>query len=93
MTIDDPADLEANIREKVASGRYPDPADVIRHGLRLLNAHEQRAHRLRTSVAEGLAAIERGEGIELTSELLDEIDREADKQIQLGLQPKPAVCP
>ena len=68
MTIDVPADLEANIREKVASGRYSDPADAIRHGLHLLDAHEQAAHRLRTSVAEGLAAIERGEEIELTSE-------------------------
>lgn len=82
MTIHVPADLEVSIRQKVASGRYPDPAAVIRQGLRLLDAHEQRAVRLRASVAEGVAAIERGEGSELTPALMDEIEREADEHIR-----------
>jgi antitoxin ParD1/3/4 len=93
MTIHVPADLEADIRQKVDSGRYEDPSEVIREGLRLIDARERRAQILRASVANGLAAIERGEGSELTPALLDEIDREADEQLRLGVPPKLDVCP
>jgi DNA polymerase III delta prime subunit len=66
---------------------------VIRAALRLLEVRDQRAQDLRASIAEGLAAIERGEGIELTPELVEEIDREAEEQIRLGVPPDPDVCP
>ena len=93
MTIRVPADLEASIRRRVASGRYNDATEVIRAAMRLLEAREERTEYIRASVAAGLAAIERGEGSELTPELWEEIDREADEQIRLGLPPKPDVCP
>jgi antitoxin ParD1/3/4 len=93
MSISVPADLEESIRQKVASGRYGDPSEVIRAALRLLEVRDQRAQDLRSSIAEGLAAIERGEGIALTAELMEEIDREAEEQIRLGVPPDPDVCP
>ena len=93
MTIHVPADLEASIRRKVESGRYPDATEVIRTALRLLEAREERSELLRASVAEGLAAIERGEGSELTPDVIEEIEREADERVRLGLPPKPDVCP
>jgi hypothetical protein len=40
-----------------------------------------------------LAELERGEGIELTPEVMEEISREADELIRLGVLPKPDVCP
>jgi putative addiction module CopG family antidote len=93
MAIRVPDDLAASIRQKIETGRYRDETEVIRAALRSLDAREERAERLRASIAEGLAAIERGEGRELTPELMDEIEREADERIGLGLLPKTDVCP
>jgi hypothetical protein len=52
-----------------------------------------RLKRLRALLAVGLDQAERGELIELTPELLDEIDREVEEQFQRGEQPNPGVCP
>lgn len=93
MVIQIPADLDEQMYRKVESGQYDDPTAVLRAPMRLLDSRDQRLARLRASVAEGLAAIERGEGIEWTPELMDELEREADERIRLGLQPKPDVCP
>lgn len=93
MPIHVPSDLEERIRQKVESGQYDDPTAVIRAAIRLLDTRDQRLESLRASIAEGLAAIERGEGREWTPELMDEIDREADEGIRQGWQPKPDVCP
>lgn len=93
MVIRVPDDLEASIQQKIATGRYQDETEVIRVALRLLDAREERAERLRTSIAEGFAAVERGEGIEWTPELMEEIDREAEERVRRGLQPDPDVLP
>ena len=93
MVIHVPDDLKASIRERVESGEYSDETEVIRTALRALKAREQRLEEIRASIAEGLASIERGEGIELTPEVMDEIEREAEEHARLGLLPKPDVCP
>ncbi len=93
MVIHVPADIEASIRERVESGDYSDETEVIRTALRALMAREQRIEEIRTSVEEGIASIERGEGIELTPELMDEIEREVEERVRLGEMPKPDVCP
>jgi antitoxin ParD1/3/4 len=93
MTMRFPADVEASIRQKVESGRFGTETDVVRAALQLLDAREQRLHQLRASIAEGFAAIERGEGIELTPEVMEEIDREADEMVRLGQEPDPDVRP
>lgn len=91
MTV--PQDLEERIRQKVESGQYDDPSAVIRAAIRLLDNRDKQLQELRASIAESLAAIERGEGREWTPELMDEIEREADEMIRLGLPPHPDVCP
>lgn len=93
MAIQVPADVEASIRERIEAGRYQDEAEVIRAALRSLEAREERAERLRASIVEGFAAVERGEGIELTPEHLEELEREAGERVRLGLQPNPDVLP
>ena len=93
MTVTFPPDLEASIQQKVASGRYQDVTEVIRAALRLLDQREQQQQALRASVADAFAAIERGEGVELTPELMDEIDREAEELARLGHPVNPDVCP
>lgn len=83
---------EALIREKVASGRYRDSAAVIREALAALDERD-RFQRLRDLVADGFASAERGELIELTPELMEELAREADEMDRLGQPPNPDVCP
>jgi antitoxin ParD1/3/4 len=93
MSVRFPADVESNIQRMIESGRYGSEADVVRAALRLLDAREQRLQELRASIEEGLAAIDRGEGFELTRELMDEIDREVEERFQRGELPNPDVCP
>ena len=88
-----PPELEADIRQRVASGEYAAETEVLRIALRLLDARERRAQEIRASIEEGMAAIKRGEGIELTPELMDEIEREAEELARIGALPKPDVCP
>jgi len=89
-----PADLHASIRQKIDSGRHRDEAEVIRQALVALEARdEERLERLRTLVAEGIAAVERGEVVEWTPELMDEIEREAEEMDRRGELPDPDVCP
>ena len=93
MSVQVPPDVEANIRQIVERGRYHDATEVIRTAVRLLDVRDQQLERLRASVEAGFAAIERGEGIELTRELMDEIEREAEERARRGEQPNPDVCP
>jgi len=93
MSIHLPVDLEESILNKVESGRYPDSTEVIRTALRLLDVRDRRTQELRESIAEGLAAIERGEGIVLTPEVMQEIEREAEERVRQSIPPKPDVCP
>ncbi len=93
MVIQVSPDLEARIREKVESGEYADSSAVIRAAMRLLDKRDRELRELRVSIAEAQAAIARGEGIELTPEVWDEIEREAHERFLMGCQPKPDVCP
>ena len=87
-----PPDVEASIRQMVERGRYNETTEVIRTAVRWLDVRDRRLERLRASVDEGFAAIDRGEGVELTPELMDEIEREAEERARRGEQPNPDVC-
>src|SRR5687768_11842412 len=73
--------LEQMIRDKVESGLYSSASEVVREALRLLGENEQRL-KIRAmrdaAIAEGYASLDRGEGIELTREVWDQIMSEAD---------------
>jgi putative addiction module CopG family antidote len=88
-----PADLEESIQQKVASGDYDDPSEVIRAALSLLEIRDQRLAEVRALVAEGLASVERGEVRELTPELMEQISQEASELARRGVPPPPHVCP
>ena len=93
MSIRVPEELEERIQRKVETGRYQNETDVLREALRALDAREARADQLRASIAEAAASIDRGEGIELTAEVWDEIERDAAEQARLGRPPGPDVLP
>jgi antitoxin ParD1/3/4 len=81
------------IRQKIEAGHYRTSNEVIEEALRLLDARDRRKQELRDSVSEGFAAIERGEGIELTPEVMDELSRQAEERARRGEQPHRDVCP
>lgn len=60
-------DAEQFVREELESGRYDSAQEVVREGLRLLREREvldhQRRERLNGQIEEGLAQLDRGEGI------------------------------
>lgn len=72
-------ELEALVRDKVASGLYATSDEVVREALRLLLAQERandlKLMHLRTAIAEGDAS---GPAVELDLEaLLEQLDEEA----------------
>lgn len=84
--------LEAMIRERVASGRYSDASEVVGEALRLLEERERLDH-LRSLLAVGMEQAKRGELVELTPELMDEIAERARERVRRGEEPAPDVCP
>lgn len=92
MNVSLTPELEAMIREKVESGLYNNSSEVVREALRLMERRDKE-ERLRAALAIGLDEIERGEGVEYTPQLLEEIDREADRLIAEGEPLDPDVCP
>lgn len=75
--------LEQVVRRSLESGRYRDETDVLGEALRLLEERD-RADRLRASIAEADAEIDRGEGIAWTRELMDRLTREAEENSASG---------
>lgn len=90
MTVSLSPQHEDLIREKVASGLYRSADEAIDAALRLLNARDQQMQQLRAKIQDGLDS---GDGVELTPEVMDEIEREAEAAYHRGEQPDPDVCP
>jgi antitoxin ParD1/3/4 len=80
--------LQDLIREKVETGLYADADAVLDEALRLLDERD-RLRRLRAALAAG----EKGEGIQFTPELMEQIKRDADRMELEGRTPNPDVCP
>ena len=53
--------FERFITEQVSAGRFNNDSEVVRAGLRLLEEHELKLRELRALIAEGDAAIARGD--------------------------------
>lgn len=84
--------LEEMIRRKVDSGLYNNASEVVREALRLLDERDKE-RRLREELAIGLAQLERGQGMQLTDKLVDEVRRGASEDARLGRPFKNAVVP
>jgi Arc/MetJ-type ribon-helix-helix transcriptional regulator len=92
MTVQIAPSTETLIDEMVASGQYDDAADVIEHAVQLLR---QRNHnqRIIASVHEAETRVRRGEGRELTDEVMEEIWERAQAANRKGLPVNFDVCP
>ncbi|HET7055276.1 MAG TPA: type II toxin-antitoxin system ParD family antitoxin [Thermomicrobiales bacterium] len=81
MNVSLTPDLENVIREKVDTGLYASASEVVREALRLMVEHDKRMKitAMRdAAIAEGIAAADRGDKVELTREVWDQIMAEAD---------------
>ena len=83
---------EALIREQVDSGRYATADQVIDEAPQALDERD-RLRRLRASLIEAEAEVERGEGVEWTPALMEQLRQEADELYRRGIAPDPDVCP
>jgi antitoxin ParD1/3/4 len=92
MNVSLTPELEAMIQQQVDSGRYNDASEVVREALRLLDEHQRLQH-LRSLVLIGLEQAQRGELVEFTPELMEEIDRRVEERFLRGEEPDPDVCP
>lgn len=82
--------IEAMIQQRLDSGRYSDASEVVQEALRLLEERDQHQH-LRGLLEEGLEEERRGELIDFTPELLEDITRSAHERFLRGEDPDPNV--
>ena len=92
MNVSLTPELEAMIRQQVDSGRYDNASEVVREALQLLDERDRLEH-LRSLVLVGLEQAQRGELVEFTPELFEDIDRRVEERLLRGEEPDPDVCP
>jgi antitoxin ParD1/3/4 len=82
-------ELEQYVNEMVQSGMYHSASEVVREGLRLLlkrdRIDELKVEKLRRAIQVGIDELDRGEGVPLTDELLEEIKAEGRKRLAARL--------
>ncbi len=88
MTTHLPADLEESIRQRIETGRFENEIDVIREAMRLLE-REERRNWLIQSLVEG----EKGEFTPYTSQLIENLGKEAEENVRAGKPIRDAVKP
>jgi antitoxin ParD1/3/4 len=71
---------EKLIKQKVKSGEYGSPDEVIDAALRLLEQRDKKLASLRQDVRAGLDQLERGEYVEYTDETLDQLFDEIESE-------------
>jgi antitoxin ParD1/3/4 len=87
MQITLPAELEKLVNEKIESGSYDTPIQVLRDGLRLLNEQDQireiRREELRREIQKGIDDIREGRSKRYDSaeELVDDIIRRGKERL------------
>jgi len=79
------ADVDENfIKTEVLSGFYTNETELVRDAVRRMREEKERAKRLQEAVARGIQAVERGETVALTPDLLQEIKQDAIRKARNG---------
>ncbi len=85
MNVEFGSDTEQRIKERIRTGKYATPADVLLAGLQLLDEREQsrtdQLTHVRRQVFTGLEQLDRGEGLDgeqVFADLLAELDEPHD---------------
>ncbi|MCP4933751.1 MAG: hypothetical protein GY927_05980 [bacterium] len=72
------------IKAEVQRGFYTNETELVRDAVRRMREDKERAKRFQEAIAKGVQAVERGETVALTPELLQEIKQEAIRKAQNG---------
>lgn len=80
------------LKTKVAEGAYASESDVVEDSLALLERRDH-ARAFEQSLIDADASIDRGEGLEWTPELMEQIWREGDEMYRRGEKPDPYFLP
>ena len=79
------ADVDENfIKTEVLSGFYTNETELVRDAVRRMREEKERAKRFQEAVAKGIQAVERGETVALTPDLLQEIKQDAIRKARNG---------
>jgi antitoxin ParD1/3/4 len=79
------ADVDENfIKAEVQSGFYTNETELVRDAVRRMREEKERARRFQEAVARGIQAVERGETVALTPDLLQEIKQDAIRKARNG---------
>ena len=73
---------DAFIKTEVQSGFYTNETELVRDAVRRMREEKERTKRFQEAVAKGIHAVERGETVRLTPDLLQEIRQEAIRKAQ-----------
>jgi antitoxin ParD1/3/4 len=77
MNVSLTPELEKFIAKQVRSGLYQTSSEVVREGLRMLRqravTHQERLESLRAEIQKGVDAVDRGDVVPFTPELLEAI--------------------
>jgi antitoxin ParD1/3/4 len=93
MSVKVPKDVEERVLHLVESGRYRDSGDAMREAVNLLEERDRRLSWLQQAVARADEALERGEGVPYSPELLDELEEKSEERFKRGDQPGSDVLP
>lgn len=93
MHINLSPEMEGFIKGKVASGFYGNATEVIRDAIRRMQAEESRVAAWQAAIKKGDDQLERGEGIDYTSETLEDITRSAISAMHGKQSMDPDVLP
>lgn len=78
VTISLPAQMVADMKAAVEAGEFASNSDYVRHHLRMAQAETSRAA-VQAAIAEGIAQIERGEGIP-AQDVVNELEKTARRR-------------
>ena len=93
MVIQLSPNLEKKIAALVASGHFADANEVVDTAVQLLEGQERKTQLLRNLLQIGFEQEERGELIEYTPGLMDELAEESERRFLAGEIASPVVCP
>lgn len=91
MNVSLTPELEKAVRDEVATGLYNNASEYVREALRAQLARKAARARLNAALDEGIAAADRGETVELTRELWDQIMAEGDELARQGAPVDPLI--
>lgn len=75
---------ESFIKTEVQDGFYTNETELVRDAVRRMRQEKERAKQFEGAIAKGIHAIERGETMQLTPALLQEIKEEAIQKARTG---------